>query len=141
MDKVMGLELGAEDYITKPFGLAELLARVKAVLRRDAIARRAPAQRSFGEIEIDVETREVKKRGEHVELTATEFDVLVCLVAAEGRVLSREQIQTRVWGPSHHGTPRTIDNFVLQLRSKLEDDAQSPRHLLTVRGVGYRFGA
>jgi DNA-binding response OmpR family regulator len=66
---------------------------------------------------------------------------LVCLVAAEGRVLSREQIQTRVWGPSHHGTPRTIDNFVLQLRSKLEDDAQSPRHLLTVRGVGYRFGA
>lgn len=140
MDKVMGLELGAEDYITKPFGLAELLARVKAVLRRDAIARRAPAQRIFGDVDINVETREVRKRGEPVELTATEFDVLLCLVNADGRVLSREQIQTKVWGPSHHGTPRTIDNFVLQLRSKLEDDAQSPRHLLTVRGVGYRFG-
>jgi two-component system, OmpR family, alkaline phosphatase synthesis response regulator PhoP len=140
MDKVMGLELGAEDYITKPFGLAELLARVKAVLRRDAIARRTPALRSFGDVEVDTETRVVKRRGELVDLTATEFDVLVCLVQAEGRVLSREQIQTKVWGPSHHGTPRTIDNFILQLRTKLEEDAQNPRHLLTVRGVGYRFG-
>ncbi len=140
MDKVMGLELGAEDYITKPFGLAELLARVKAVLRRDAIARKPSTARRFGEIEIDVDAREVLRREERVELTATEFDVLLCLIRAEGKVLSREQIQTRVWGPSHHGTPRTIDNFILQLRSKLEDDAQSPRHILTVRGVGYRFG-
>jgi DNA-binding response OmpR family regulator len=76
-----------------------------------------------------------------VELTATEFDVLLCLVRAQGKVLSRDQIQARVWGPSHHGTLRTVDNFVLQLRNKLEDDPQAPRHLVTVRGVGYRWSA
>ena len=140
MDKVMGLELGAEDYITKPFGLAELLARVKAVLRRDAIARAdGAAPIRAADIEIDPATREVRRGGELVELTATEFDVLVCLVEAGGRVLSRDQIQAKVWGPTHHGTPRTIDNFILQLRSKLEDDPTSPKHLVTVRGVGYRF--
>jgi DNA-binding response OmpR family regulator len=139
MDKVMGLELGAEDYITKPFGLAELLARVKAVLRRDAIARGDGAQLRTGDLAIDTGTREVRRRGAAVELTATEFDVLRCLVEAGGRVLSREQIQAKVWGPTHHGTPRTIDNFILQLRAKLEDDAADPRHIVTVRGVGYRF--
>lgn len=139
MDKVMGLELGAEDYITKPFGLAELLARVKAVLRRDAIARKPDGPRRFGDLEIDVGAREVRRAGAPIELTATEFDILHCLVQADGKVLSREQIQSRVWGPSHHGTPRTIDNFVLQLRTKLETDPQSPRHLVTVRGVGYRL--
>jgi two-component system alkaline phosphatase synthesis response regulator PhoP len=141
MDKVMGLELGAEDYITKPFSLAELLARVKAVLRRDAIARGAPVAAAVktGELRIDPATREVIRSGELVELTATEFDVLFALVQAHGKVLTREQIQARVWGPAHHGTPRTIDNFVLQLRTKLEDDPTNPRHLVTVRGVGYRF--
>jgi len=139
IDKVIGLELGAEDYITKPFGLAELLARVKAVLRRDAIARGEPRPVSAGGLEIDPSTREVRRDGELVELTATEFDVLLCLVQAGGKVLSREQIQSRVWGPGHHGTPRTIDNFILQLRAKLEDDSTNPRHLVTVRGVGYRF--
>ncbi len=139
MDKVMGLELGAEDYITKPFGLAELLARVKAVLRRDAIARKVPSAVRVADLSIDSDAREVRRKGELVELTATEFDVLACLVQADGKVLSRDQIQSRVWGPSHHGTPRTIDNFILQLRTKLEDDPQNPRHLITVRGVGYRF--
>jgi two-component system, OmpR family, alkaline phosphatase synthesis response regulator PhoP len=139
MDKVMGLELGAEDYITKPFGLAELLARVKAVLRRDAIARASGASIRAGELTINPETREVSRGNAPVELTATEFDVLLCLVEAAGRVLSREQIQAKVWGPTHHGTPRTIDNFVLQLRAKLERDPTAPNHLITVRGVGYRF--
>jgi two-component system, OmpR family, alkaline phosphatase synthesis response regulator PhoP len=142
LDKVMGLELGAEDYITKPFSLAELLARVKAVLRRDAIARvGADNLVRAGELEINPGTRQVKRAGELVPLTATEFDVLWCLVEAGGRVLSREQILTRVWGPHHHGTRRTIDNFLLQLRTKLEVDPAEPRHLLTVRGVGYRFSA
>jgi DNA-binding response OmpR family regulator len=81
----------------------------------------------------------VKRGGQKVELTATEFDVLLCLIEAKGRVLSREQIQARVWGPDHHGTTRTVDNFLLQLRSKLEDDPSEPKHLVTVRGVGYRF--
>lgn len=139
MDKVMGLELGAEDYITKPFSLAELLARVKAVLRRDAIARGDAAALRAGELEVNAATREVRKKGALIELTATEFDVLFCLVEAGGRVLSREQIQAKVWGPAHHGTPRTIDNFILQLRAKLEDDPTEPRHIVTVRGVGYRF--
>lgn len=143
MDKVMGLELGAEDYVTKPFGLAELLARVKAVLRRDAIARAEPAEHPVraADLEIDPGTREVRRGGAPVELTATEFDVLLCLVEAGGKVRTREQIQSKVWGPNHHGTPRTIDNFVLQLRTKLEDDPTNPKHLVTVRGVGYRYVA
>jgi DNA-binding response OmpR family regulator len=142
MDKVMGLELGAEDYITKPFGLAELLARVKAVLRRDAIARGTEATPLVvASLEINPATREVRRDGQLVELTATEFDVLLCLVEAGGRVLSREQIQAKVWGPAHHGTPRTIDNFILQLRAKLEAEPTTPRHIVTVRGVGYRFVA
>jgi two-component system, OmpR family, alkaline phosphatase synthesis response regulator PhoP len=140
MDKVMGLELGAEDYITKPFGLAELLARVKAVLRRDAMSRTAPKQLlRAGDIEVDTAARRVVLSGEIVPLTATEFDVLMCLVEARGRVLTRDQILARVWGPGHHGTLRTIDNFVLQLRNKLEADPTAPKHLVTVRGVGYRF--
>lgn len=144
-DKVMGLNLGAEDYITKPFGLAELLARINAVLRRskESSEARAAAERPLrvGELVIDPKKREVTRGGSPVELTATEFDVLWCLAAKPGTALSREDIQTRVWGPKHHGTLRTIDNFILQLRSKLEPDPTNPTHLLTVRGVGYRFGS
>lgn len=142
-EKVMGLELGAEDYITKPFGVAELLARVRANLRRERILRSGadvPTRVVAGDLVVDSARREVHRKEELVELTATEFDVLWCLVGAGGQVLSREEIQTKVWGPGHHGTLRTIDNFLLQLRSKLEDDPSSPKHLLTVRGVGYRFG-
>jgi two-component system, OmpR family, alkaline phosphatase synthesis response regulator PhoP len=140
MDKVMGLELGAEDYITKPFSLAELLARVKAVLRRDGIARQKPGLVvRAGQLEINPNTREVIRDGALVELTATEFDVLWCLADSQNRTLPREEILTRVWGPGHHGTLRTIDNFMLQLRNKLEADPSEPKHLLTVRGVGYRF--
>ena len=140
IDKVMGLELGAEDYVTKPFGVAELMARVRAVLRRDSRSRlEREAVFRAGSLEIDPSTREVKRGGQLVELTATEFDVLYCLIEAKGRVLSREQVQARVWGPDHHGTLRTVDNFVLQLRTKLEESPTEPRHLVTVRGVGYRF--
>jgi DNA-binding response OmpR family regulator len=140
MDKVTGLELGAEDYVAKPFSLAELLARVRAALRRGKPA--APAtQYAFGPVTIDVSARQVRKGGEPVDMTATEFDILLCLVRARGRVLSREGILREVWGPNHHGTPRTVDNFMQQLRAKLEDDPQAPRWLQTVRGVGYRFEA
>ncbi|HEY3594046.1 MAG TPA: response regulator transcription factor [Polyangiaceae bacterium] len=142
IDKVMGLELGAEDYVTKPFGVAELLARVRAILRRDGKARseREDILR-VRDLEINRATRQVKRAGQAVELTATEFDVLLCLVDAKGRVLSREQIQSKVWGPGHHGTTRTVDNFLLQLRSKLEADPGEPTYLVTVRGVGYRFAS
>lgn len=146
MDKVIGLELGAEDYITKPFGLAELLARVKAVLRRNAILQVTDAEEVDDgdtvvatDLEIRRASRQVLRDQTAVVLTATEFDVLWCLVQAEGKVLSRDEIRAYVWGPTHHGTVRTIDNFILQLRNKLEVDPQDPQHIVTVRGVGYRF--
>lgn len=141
MDKVAGLELGAEDYVAKPFSLAELLARVRAALRRGNAAPPPAPRRGivFGEVEVDVAARNVKRAGEPVEMTAREFDVLVCLVNERGRVLSRDDIFRRVWGPKHHGTPRTVDNFIQQLRAKLEVDPQEPVYIQTVRGVGYRF--
>lgn len=138
MDKVTGLELGAEDYVAKPFSLAELLARVRAALRR---GRPAPLSRhvTFGEVVVDTAARRVERNRQAVEMTATEFDVLMCFVHSKGRALARDEIFREVWGPNHHGTPRTIDNFVQQLRAKLEIDPQEPKHFLTVRGVGYRF--
>jgi DNA-binding response OmpR family regulator len=141
MDKVTGLELGAEDYVAKPFSLAELLARVKAALRRGPRKPEAPPRTAhqFGDVRVDAAARTVTRAGDRVDLTATEFDVLMCLVEARGVALSREAIFARVWGPNHHGTPRTIDNFVQQLRAKLEPDPQRPKYVLTVRGVGYRF--
>jgi DNA-binding response OmpR family regulator len=144
MDKVAGLELGAEDYVAKPFSLAELLARVRVALRRNAsLPREAqPAERQrivFGDAEVDVAARTIKRGGQPVDVTATEFDVLMCLVRQRGRALSREDIFRQVWGPNHHGTPRTVDNFIQQLRAKLEVDPQEPAFIQTVRGVGYRF--
>ncbi len=140
MDKVAGLELGAEDYVAKPFSLAELLARVRAALRRSAMAPPERRERiAFGDVDVDVAGRHVRRSGKPVEMTATEFDVLVCLLGARGRALSRDEIFRRVWGPKHHGTPRTVDNFIQQLRAKLELDPQEPVHIQTVRGVGYRF--
>jgi DNA-binding response OmpR family regulator len=141
MDKVAGLELGAEDYVAKPFSLAELLARVRGALRRAAPATPRPASTRFvfSDVEVDVAGRTVKRGGVSVEITATEFDVLMSLVAERGKALSREDIFRRVWGPNHHGTPRTVDNFIQQLRSKLEADPQEPQLIVTVRGVGYRF--
>lgn len=140
MDKVAGLELGAEDYVAKPFSLAELLARVRAALRRGSPA--PPPRRTLviGDVEVDVGARSVRRGSEIIDMTATEFDVLVCLMSERGSVLSRDDIFRRVWGPNHHGTPRTVDNFIQQLRAKLEPDPQEPVYIQTVRGVGYRFG-
>jgi DNA-binding response OmpR family regulator len=138
VDKVMGLDLGALDYITKPFSVPELLARVRAALRRtepDTVPWR------FGDVVVSPDTHQVHRRGEEVQLTATEFEVLAALVRARGRPLSRDDLFSAIWGPDHHGTARTVDNFVAQLRAKLEDDPTAPRHLVTVRGVGYRLAA
>jgi two-component system, OmpR family, alkaline phosphatase synthesis response regulator PhoP len=159
-DKVMGLELGAEDYITKPFGIGELLARIKVALRRrpkapppqqpahtpapDAPASEEPREGAlyrFSDVEVDTRTREVRRAGQPVDMTVTEFDILETLVKSGGSVMSRRAIFERVWGPNHHGTPRTIDNFVAQLRQKLEPDAERAKHIVTVRGIGYRFVA
>jgi DNA-binding response OmpR family regulator len=144
MDKVAGLELGAEDYVAKPFSLAELLARVRGALRRGTpgLPNGPPPERqkiNFGNTEVDVAARTIKRAGVAIDVTATEFDVLMCLVRERGRALSREDIFRKVWGPNHHGTPRTVDNFIQQLRAKLEADPQDPAFIQTVRGVGYRF--
>ncbi len=142
-DKVMGLDLGAEDYISKPFSVPELLARVRAALRRQTNNNHASDSKkvswTFGNVTVDPRTRQVQLDGTPVELTVTEFNILQALVRADGQSLTREEIFEAVWGPDHHGTHRTIDNFVGQLRQKLEADPTSPKHLLTVRGVGYRL--
>lgn len=137
-DKIVGLDRGAQDYITKPFSLPELLARIRAVLRRKG-AKPPTSQWQFGDVLLNPSTREITKRGELIELTATEFNVLAALARAQGRPLTRKQIYEAVWGEGHAGTHRTIDNFVAQLRGKLEDNPAAPTLLVTVRGVGYRL--
>jgi DNA-binding response OmpR family regulator len=137
-DKVLGLELGADDYVTKPFSLPELLARIRAALRR--VRRQAAATlQGFGRVMIDVAARRVSVLGAPVELTAREFDLLVHFVTHPGRAFTREQLMHSVWGPEHFGTARTVDNFVARLRTKLETKPDHPRHFETVRGIGYRF--
>ncbi len=139
-DKVTGLQLGADDYVVKPFSLKELLARIAAALRRRGLREAEPeVARRFGEAEVDLAARRLTLRGEPVTLTAREFDLLAFFVAHPGRVYSREQLMQAVWGSRYTGTARTVDNFVARLRAHIGDDAEHPRHLETVRGYGYRF--
>jgi len=172
-DKVAALRLGADDYVTKPFALAELLARVAGLLRRSWFSRTAamitaraaspapaPAEAvaappapsdadsdvdkpppliRFGDVEIDPAKRTVTRGGSPVALTHREFELLAFLGASGGRVMSRDELVRKVWGLARGGQGRTVDNFVAQLRSKLETDPDQPKHLLTVRGSGYRF--
>jgi DNA-binding response OmpR family regulator len=141
-DKVAGLQLGADDYMVKPFSLKELLARIDALLRR----RRARGEtgepravRRAGPVELDLAARRATVEGRALELTAREFDLLAFFVTNPDRVYSREQLMEAVWGSRYFGTARTVDNFVARLRAHIGDDAEAPRHLETVRGVGYRF--
>jgi DNA-binding response OmpR family regulator len=142
IDKVAGLQLGADDYMVKPFGLKELLARIDALLRRRR-ARGATGEtrtvRKVGTIELDATARRASADGKALELTSREFDLLAFFVAHPDRVFSREQLMEAVWGSRYFGTARTVDNFVARLRAHIGDDAEHPRHLETVRGVGYRF--
>ncbi|RLB53460.1 MAG: DNA-binding response regulator [Deltaproteobacteria bacterium] len=135
--KVEGLRLGADDYLAKPFELPELLARVEALLRRRRARQRAEAAITFGEVVIHPTGRRVTVRGKEISLLAKEFDLLLLLAGSPGRVFSREEILNRVWGWDFDGTSRTVDNYILGLRHKLERDPAHPRHLKTVRQVGY----
>ena len=138
-DKILGLELGADDYIVKPFGLGELRARIRAALRRAGLQQQPMASvRAFGDVDVDREAHRVRRAQEDVAMTAREFALLVFFLDNPERVLSRETLLRRVWG-LEHATLRTVDNFVMRLRQKLEPDAEAPRFLVTVRGVGYRF--
>ncbi|HYF25359.1 MAG TPA: response regulator transcription factor [Baekduia sp.] len=146
IDKVLGLELGADDYITKPFSLREFRSRVKAALRRAGMARPEDGAEGGGEgplrvheLEIDSAKRSVRVRGAAVQLTFVEFEILDALARDPGRVFTRDNLLTRIWGDSAYRDPRTIDVHIRHLREKLERDAKEPEYLFTVRGVGYRF--
>ncbi len=140
-DKVSALRLGADDYVTKPFGVAELLARIDAVLRRLPTSEGSEPtdQLRFADVEIDLTTRQVQRNGHPVSMTHLEFELLTFLIRNPGRVFSREELLRHVWGIQHKSSPRTVDNFVGQLRGKLEIQPNKPEHIITVRGNGYRF--
>jgi DNA-binding response OmpR family regulator len=143
IDKVLGLELGADDYITKPFSLREFRSRVRAALRRagmtrtDAVDEDEPVH--VRDLELDPLKRTVRVRGANVDLTFVEFEILKALASSPGRVYTRDMLLTRIWGDSAFRDPRTIDVHIRHLREKLERDAKDPEYLFTVRGVGYRF--
>ena len=142
VDKVVGLSVGADDYLTKPFSPRELVARVKAILRRSRHSAGPPAETAplvFRSLTIDVTRREVQRAGAPVALTAREFDLLYTLAATPGRVFTREQLLERVWGHDFEGVDRVVDVHVSLLRRKLEDDPADPTLIQTVRGVGYKF--
>jgi DNA-binding response OmpR family regulator len=141
IDKVAGLEMGADDYITKPFSVTEFRSRVKAALRRGGMATQTSPSEPIraGQLEIDFERRAVKLRSKAVKLTYVEFEILAALAAAPGRVFTREMLLEHIWGDSTYRDPRTVDVHIRHLREKLESDAKQPDYLFTVRGVGYRF--
>jgi two-component system alkaline phosphatase synthesis response regulator PhoP len=138
-DKLAGFDAGADDYVTKPFSIKELLARVKVVLARAEKPSIGTKQYHFGECILDTAARTVVRKGKEVTLTRTEFDLLACLAANEGVSLSREVLMRDVWGMEYYGTQRSLDTFVAMLRTKIEKDAHKPKHILTVHGVGYKF--
>jgi two-component system, OmpR family, response regulator len=141
-DKVLGLELGADDYITKPFSVREFRSRVKAVLRRAALAQQEAQFEEpidAGDLQVDFEKRSVVVRGAPAQLTYVEFEILAALARAPGRVFSRTMLLERVWGDAAYRDPRTIDVHIRHLREKLEAEPKTPELILTVRGVGYRF--
>ena len=142
VDKVLGLEIGADDYITKPFSVRELRSRIRAALRRTEMQRAQPtgeAPIAAGELRIDFQRRAVTMRGEPVTLTYAEFEILATLARSPGAVLTRETLLESLWGDSAYRDPRTIDVHIRHLREKLERDPKEPDYLFTVRGVGYRF--
>ena len=144
VDKVLGLELGADDYMTKPFSLRELMARLKANLRRNQIANQPDNENEimkFDDLTIDTEKYEVKKRGEVVPLTFREFELLKFLATRQGKIFSRQQLLNKVWDYEFYGDVRTVDVTIRRLREKIEDNPSMPVYIITKRGVGYYFGA
>jgi two-component system alkaline phosphatase synthesis response regulator PhoP len=138
-EKVLGLELGADDYVTKPFGTRELRARIKALLRRATPPEAESESYRFGEVELDFRRGELRRRGVPVELTPIEFKLLTLFVRAPGRLMSRERLIEGAWGPDTFTSDRIVDNHIANLRRKIETDPAEPRYLRNVRGMGYRF--
>jgi two-component system, OmpR family, response regulator RegX3 len=140
-DKVAGLELGADDYVTKPFSMRELVSRVRAHLRRAEMALVAGTEGRLvgGPVEVDPESHEAFVRGEAVPLTPKEFDLLETLMARKGRLLTRQFLIAEIWGPDYFGDTKTLDVHIKRLRQKIEEDPHHPAHVVTVRGLGYKF--
>lgn len=138
-DRIRGLELGGDDYVVKPFGIKELIARIGTALRRVRLHRPTQARLAFADVSIDFEAHEVRRGDAPVAMTTLELKLLRHFLERAGRVLSRQAILDAVWGADYFGTERTVDNFVTRLRAKLEPDPEAPRHFKTVRGAGYRF--
>jgi DNA-binding response OmpR family regulator len=139
VDKVVGLELGADDYVTKPFSIRELLARVKAVLRRTAVIPKDQEQHSFGDVEVDLRRCRVLKSGKALDVSSKEFELLKYFISHSGETLSRHRLLEDVWGYEHYPTTRTVDTHLVRLRQKLEPNPEAPQYFLTVHGTGYRF--
>jgi DNA-binding response OmpR family regulator len=139
IDKILGLEIGADDYVTKPFSIRELLARVKALIRRSTYEPGDIGEVAFANLKIDFKKQEMLKGENPVRLSATEYRILHYFIDHEGEVISRDKFLDEVWGYDSYPTTRTVDNYILSLRKKIEDDPADPKHLLTVHKVGYKF--
>lgn len=140
LDKILGLELGADDYVSKPFSVRELLARVKAVLRRTS-TQVIESSYKFGEISIDFQKHEVLKSSNKIDLTLKEFELLEILIKNKGRVMTRDFLLDKIWGYEYVGETRTVDVHIRHLRQKIEEDDKSPKFIETIRGIGYRFNS
>jgi len=139
VDKVVGLELGADDYVTKPFSIRELLARVKAVLRRAGMAPKTVEKYSFGEVEVNLRSHQVSRKGKAMDFSSKEFELLKFFLHHPGETLSRDRLLEEVWGYEHFPTTRTVDAHIVRLRQKVEPKPEEPRFILTVHGTGYKF--
>ena len=139
MDKVLGLEMGADDYMTKPFSVRELLARIHAILRREHAIKKDLDEYAFGSVVVDFRKQETTRKGKAVKLSVREYAVLKFLILHEGEVVTRDMLLNEVWGYETFPTTRTVDNYILALRKKLEGETTTPRHLLTVHTAGYKF--
>jgi DNA-binding response OmpR family regulator len=139
IDKVVGLELGADDYVTKPFSIRELMARVKAVLRRVSLQVSAPAVYRFGDVDVNIRGNEVRRAGKPVELSTKEFALLAYFIAHPAETLSRDRLLDAVWGYENYPNTRTVDTHIVHLRQKLEPNPEEPRFIVTVHGSGYKF--
>ena len=139
IDKVVGLELGADDYVTKPFSIRELLARVRAILRRTDGKRQRLARYRFADVELDFEHYKATRGSQPIEMSPREFELLRYLIERKGETVSREQLLEDVWGYEHYPTTRTVDTHIAKLRAKIGDSGSEPRHILTIHGMGYKF--
>ena len=139
VDKVVGLEIGADDYVTKPFSIRELLARVRAILRRTAALPKNLDQHSFGDVEVDLHRRRVLKSGKLLDISSKEFELLKYFICHSGETLSRDRLLEDVWGYDNYPSTRTVDTHLVRLRQKLEPDPEQPQYFITVHGTGYQF--